>query len=51
LSADLGFEPMQEAKHAAYIQPWLQALQDDKKLILTAASYAQKSTEYLHGLS
>lgn len=50
LAADLGFEPMPEEKHAAYIQSWLQALQEDKKLILTAASYAQKATEYLHSL-
>lgn len=50
LAADLGFEPMPEEKHAAYIQSWLKALQDDKKLIFTAASYAQKATEYLHSL-
>lgn len=50
LAADLGFEPMPEEKHAAYIQSWLQALQDDKKLIVFAASYAQKATEYLHSL-
>lgn len=50
LAADLGFEPMPEKNHAAYIQSWLQALQDDKKLIITAASYAQKATEYLHSL-
>lgn len=50
LAADLGFEPMPEEKHAAYIQSWLQALQDDKKLIIMAASYAQKATEYLHSL-
>lgn len=50
LAADLGFEPMPEENHAAYIQSWLQALQDDKKLIVFAASYAQKATEYLHSL-
>ncbi|MBA4853761.1 ArdC family protein [Emticicia sp. BO119] len=50
LAADLGFEPMPEEKHAAYIQSWLQALQDDKRLIFTAASHAQKATEYLHRL-
>lgn len=50
LAADLGFEPMPEENHAAYIQSWLQALQDDKKLILMAASLAQKATEYLHSL-
>ncbi len=50
LAADLGFEPMPEVKHAAYIQSWLQALQDDKRLIFTAASHAQKAVEYIHSL-
>ena len=50
LAADLGFEPMPEENHSAYIQSWLKALQDEKKLIFSAASYAQKATEYLHSL-
>lgn len=50
LAADLGFEPMPEAKHAAYIQSWLQVLQNDKRFIFQAASHAQKAVEYLHGL-
>jgi len=50
LAADLCFEPMPEENHAAYIGSWLKALQDDKKLIVCAASYAQKATEYLHNL-
>ncbi|CCH56544.1 putative protein y4eC [Fibrisoma limi BUZ 3] len=50
LAADLGFEPMPESKHAAYIQSWLQALQDDKRFIFQAASHAQKAVEYLHAL-
>ena len=50
LAADLGFEPMPETQHAAYIQSWLKALQDDKKLIFTAASHAQKAVEYIHQL-
>ncbi|MEZ0540421.1 ArdC family protein [Fibrella arboris] len=50
LAADLGFEPMPEQQHAAYIQTWLHALQDDKKLIFTAASHAQKAVEYIHSL-
>ncbi|WP_077920563.1 ArdC family protein [Spirosoma sp. 209] len=48
LAADLGFEPMPEARHAAYIQSWLKALQDDKRFIFQAASHAQKAVEYLH---
>lgn len=51
LAADLGFEPMPEQHHAAYIQSWLQALQDDKKLIFSAASHAQKAVEYIQGLT
>lgn len=50
LAADLGFEPMPAAQHAAYIQSWLQALHNDKRFIFQAASHAQKAVEYLHGL-
>lgn len=50
LGADLGFEPMPEAQHAAYLQSWLKVLKDDKRFIFTAASHAQKAVEYLHGL-
>jgi antirestriction protein ArdC len=50
LAADLGFEPIPEEQHAAYIQTWLQALQNDKRFIFQAASHAQKAAEYLHSL-
>ena len=50
LAADLGFEPMPEENHSAYIQSWISALNDDKKLIVSAASHAQRATEYLHSL-
>ena len=50
LAADLGFEPMPESQHAAYIQSWLQVLQNDKRFIFSAASYAQKAVEYIHTL-
>ncbi|WP_310587608.1 ArdC family protein, partial [Runella zeae] len=50
LGADLGFEPMPELQHAAYLQSWLEVLQNDKRFIFTAASHAQKAVEYLHGL-
>jgi antirestriction protein ArdC len=50
LGADLGFEPMPEAQHAAYIQSWLQVLKDDKRFIFSAASHAQKAVEYIHQL-
>lgn len=50
LAADLGFEPMPEEHHAAYIQSWLHVLKDDKRFIFQAASQAQKAVEYIHGL-
>ena len=36
--------------HAAYIASWLKALQDDKRLIFSAAAHAQRAADYLHGL-
>ncbi len=50
LAADLGFEPMPEQYHAAYIQCWLQVLQKDKCFIFSAASYAQKAVEHILSL-
>lgn len=34
-------------QHASYIEHWLQALRNDKRLIFTAASLAQKAADYL----
>jgi antirestriction protein ArdC len=50
LAAQLGFEPMPEAQHAAYIQHWLKALNEDKRFIFSAVSHAQKAAEYVQGL-
>ncbi|MGX5858301.1 ArdC family protein [Dyadobacter jiangsuensis] len=50
LACDLGIEPTPEVEHAAYIQSWLRALNDDKKLIFSAASHAQKAVEYILAL-
>lgn len=47
LASDLGFEPETTEQHAAYIQSWLKALKDDKKLIFSAASHASKAVEFL----
>jgi antirestriction protein ArdC len=33
--------------HASYVESWLQALRNDKKLIFSAASQAQKAADYL----
>lgn len=48
LAADLGFEPIPESHHAAYIQSWLDVLKQDKRFIVQAASYAQKAVEFIH---
>ena len=36
-----------ELQHASYIASWLNALRNDKRLIFTAASLAQKAADYL----
>lgn len=36
-----------ELQHASYIACWLKAFRDDKRLIFTATSLAQKATDYL----
>ena len=34
-------------QHASYVEHWLQALRNDRRLIFTAASHAQKASDYL----
>lgn len=36
-----------QVNHASYIQSWLQALHNDKRLIFSAASLAQKAVDFL----
>ncbi|MFT3941554.1 ArdC family protein [Rhodopseudomonas sp.] len=50
LSADLELTPEVREEHAAYIGNWLQVLKRDKRAIFTAASYAQRAVDFLHGL-
>ncbi|MFP7675135.1 ArdC family protein [Marivita sp. S0852] len=50
LCADLGLTPEPSADHAAYIQSWLRVLKNDKRAIFSAAAYAQKAADYIHGL-
>ena len=50
LCADLQITPTVRKDHAAYISNWLKVLKNDKRAIFTAASYAQKATDFLHGL-
>jgi antirestriction protein ArdC len=35
---------------SSYIGHWLKALQDDKRLIFSAAAHAQRAADYLHSL-
>jgi antirestriction protein ArdC len=49
LCADLGITPEVREDHAAYIASWLKVLKDDKRLIFSAASHAQRAVDYLHG--
>ena len=50
LCADLGITPEVRDDHAAYIASWLKALNDDQRLIFTAAAHAQRAVDFLHGL-
>ncbi len=50
LCADLGITPEVQPDHAAYIGHWLQVLKHDKRFVFTAAGYAQRAADYLHGL-
>jgi antirestriction protein ArdC len=38
-----------ELQHASYIASWLEALRNDKRLVFTAASLAQKAADFLTG--
>lgn len=50
LCADLGITPEVREDHAAYIASWLKVLRDDKRLIFSAASHAQRAVDYLHNV-
>ena len=50
LCADLGLTPEIRADHTPYIASWLKVLKNDKRAVFTAASHAQRATDYLHGL-
>jgi len=50
LCADIGVTPEPRDDHAAYIANWLTVLKNDKRAIFTAAAYAQRAADYLHGL-
>jgi antirestriction protein ArdC len=47
LCADLGITPEVREDHAAYIESWLKALKNDKKLIFTAAAHASRAVDFM----
>jgi antirestriction protein ArdC len=47
LSATAGIENATLDNSAAYIQGWLAALRDDKKMVILAAAAAQKASDYI----
>lgn len=50
LCADLGLDLAPRRDHADYIGDWLQVLRGDKRFVFSAAAFAQKACDYLHGL-
>jgi antirestriction protein ArdC len=48
LCADLGLELQPREDHAAYIESWLNVLQNDKRFIFSAAAFAQRAIDFLH---
>lgn len=49
LCAKVGLFPETENNQVGYIQGWLQALKDDKTMLVHAASQAQKAADYIFG--
>ncbi|MDX9689793.1 MAG: zincin-like metallopeptidase domain-containing protein, partial [Alphaproteobacteria bacterium] len=47
LCADLGITPEVREDHAAYIDHWLKALKDDRKLIFSAAAHATRAVDFM----
>jgi antirestriction protein ArdC len=50
LSADLGVTADPRDDHSSYLASWLDVLKNDNRAIFTAAAYAQRPAEYLHGV-
>lgn len=50
LCADLGLTPEIRQDHASYIASWVSIMQNDKRAIFAAASYAQRAVDFLHSL-
>ncbi len=50
LCADLGLALEPRPDHAAYIESWLKVLKNDKRAVISAASYAQRAVDHLASL-
>lgn len=50
LCADLGLDLTPRRDHADYIGDWLKVLKNDRRFIFSAAAFAQKACDYLHGM-
>jgi antirestriction protein ArdC len=50
LSADLDLTPEVWEDHASYIASWIKVLKNDKRVIFSAASHAQRAADFLHRL-
>lgn len=49
LCADLRITPEVRDDHASYIGHWLEVLKQDKRAIFSAASFASRAVDFLHG--
>ncbi len=49
LCAEAGISPAVIDNESAYIQNWLKALRDDRRLVVHAAAQAQKAADYILG--
>jgi len=50
LAADLGLYLEPREDHAAYIASWIEVLQNDKRVIVSAAAHAERAVKFLHAL-
>ena len=51
LAGVCGISPAVIQNSAAYLKSWIQVLKGDSKLLIQAASQAQKAADYVRGLS
>lgn len=49
LCAEAGISPAVIGNQAAYVQGWLKKLHDDRRLVIFAATQAQRAADYILG--